>query len=75
MSEDHISDLWLLFKEYTDKKQLSILAERYIDLLADYGVQDDILIASLGHDSTLDGAIKYYLDLDNVEDDEDDEDY
>ena len=40
MDESQIVDIWTLFKEYTDKKNIEIAAERYVDLLADYGVDD-----------------------------------
>jgi hypothetical protein len=60
----------MLFKQYTDKKQLEIAAEKYIDLLADQGVSDIVLQDAMGMDAVLDDAIVYYLDLD-VLDDED----
>jgi hypothetical protein len=40
--------------------------------LADYGVSDETFKEVLGTDSNLDEAIGYYLDLDNVEDDDED---
>ena len=70
MNEEHISDIWTMFKEYTDKKQVDLVAEKYVDLLADYGVSDETFKEVIGTDSTLDEAISYYLDLDNVDDDE-----
>ena len=72
MNEEHISDIWTMFKEYVDKKQMDLVAEKYVDLLADYGVSDETFKEVLGTDSSLDEAIGYYLDLDNVDDDEDD---
>jgi hypothetical protein len=63
MNESQVVEVWTLFKEYIDKKALEIAAERYVDLLADYGVADDILTNSLGTDSTLDDAINYFLDV------------
>ena len=71
LSETQIGDIWLMFVEYIDKKQLETVAERYIDLLADFGVQDRVFKDATGVDETLDQAIGYYLN-----DDEDgDEDY
>ena len=70
MNEDQIADVWTMFKEYLDKKHVEMAAERYVDLLADYGVSDETFKECFGHDSVLDAAIKYYLDLD-----EDNEDY
>lgn len=67
MNENQIADIWLLFKEYADKKALESLAERYVDLLADHGVSDKTLKEAIGFESTLDEAIEYYLDQDNEE--------
>ena len=70
MNEENIADIWTLFKEYLDKKQIEIVAEKFVDLMADYGVSDQTLKEVMGHDLTLDEAIHYYLDLDNIDDDE-----
>lgn len=67
MNENQIADIWLLFKEYTDKKALESLAERYVDLLADHGVSDKTLKEAIGFELTLDEAIEYYLDQDSEE--------
>jgi len=71
MEENRIIDTWMLFREYLDKKQIEIVAEKYIDMLADYGVDEESLTNALGSDGSLDEAIRYYLDLDG----EDEEDY
>ena len=71
MDETHIADIWMMFKEYIDKKQLEIAAERYVDLLADYGVEDEAIQAAAGSDTVLDDAISYYLELDEDPDEED----
>jgi hypothetical protein len=77
MNENQIADIWLLFKEYSDKKALESLAERYVDLLADHGVSDKTLKEAIGFEATLDEAIEYYLDQDSEEslDEEDNWDY
>jgi hypothetical protein len=64
MDESQVVDVWMLFKEYLDKKQIELAAERYIDLCADYGVSDIALKDALGNDAVLDSAINYYLDID-----------
>jgi hypothetical protein len=69
MTEEHIADLWNLFKEYLDKKNIDLAAERYIDLLADYGVDDVTLTSVLGTDKNLDAAINYYLDIEDSDED------
>ena len=70
MNEEHISDIWTMFKEYVDKKQMDLIAEKFVDLLADYGVSDETFKEVIGTDSNLDEAISDYLDLDNIDDDE-----
>jgi hypothetical protein len=64
MNEEQIGDIWTLFKEYLDKKQIEVVAEKFVDLLADYGVDDTVFKEALGVDSDLDAAIGYYLDID-----------
>jgi hypothetical protein len=72
LNESQIGDIWLIFADYIDKKQLEVAAERYIDLLADYGVSDKVLQSATGVDETLDSAIECYLD---EESDDGDDDY
>lgn len=71
MNETHIADIWMMFKEYIEKKQVEIAAERFVDLLADYGVEDEDFRNIIGSDSDLDQAISYYLELDEEVDEED----
>jgi hypothetical protein len=76
MNEEQIADIWILFKEYIDKKQVELAAEKYVDHLADYGIDDHQFKDLLGIDSALDEAISYYLDIDSdlyIDEDEDDE--
>ena len=73
LNETQVGDVWLMFVEYMDKKQLETVAERYIDMLADFGVPDKVFKDATGVDEILDKAIGYYLNEDEVE--EDDEDY
>lgn len=70
LNETQIGDIWLLFVDYIDKKQVEVAAERYVELLADHGVRDSVLEGATGVDGTLDAAIEYYLDQDDYEDDE-----
>ena len=65
----------MLFKEYIDKKALDLVAERYVDLLADHGISDKILSSASGHDDVLDEAIEYYLDDEDDEDDYDEDNW
>ena len=64
MEPEQVQEVWTVLKEYFDKKQVEQAAERYVDLLADYGLDDKDFVACLGADSDLDNAISYYLDID-----------
>jgi hypothetical protein len=75
LNETQVGDIWLNFVEYIDKKQLETVAERYVDLLADFGVSDKVFKESLGVDEILDQAIGYYLNDDEDLDEDDNEDY
>jgi len=65
MNEEFVTDLWDLFKSYLDKKHIEIAAEKYIDMLIDYGVDDIQLKEMLGNEKHLDAAIQYYLEMDD----------
>lgn len=77
MNENQIADIWMLFKEYIDRKVVDAVAERYVDLLADYGISDKVMESATGHDEDLDSAIEFYLDEhdDEEEFEEDNWDY
>ena len=77
MNEYQIIDIWVGLKEYFDKKQIDIIASKYVDILADNGVQDHVFKHVLGNDDDLDQAIDYYLDDSGDEDeiDYESEDY
>ena len=72
LNDTQIADVWLLFVDYLDKKQIDVVAERYVELLADNGASDRALQGAMGVEHSLDNAIEYYLN-DNEEDDEVDE--
>jgi hypothetical protein len=71
LNETQVGDVWLMFIEYIDKKQVETVAERYIDLLADFGVSDKTLQDATGVDEILDQAISYYLNEDEAPEDDD----
>ena len=71
LSETQIGEGWLNFVEYIDKKQLDAVAERYVEMLVDFGVTDRTLQNAAGVDTILDQAIAYYLHDDSEDDDED----
>ena len=70
LTETQIADVWILFSEYIDKKIIDVAAERYVDLLADFGTSDRVLEGATGVDAVLDQAIEYYLDEESDEDDD-----
>ena len=71
LNETQLADVWLLFSEYIDKKTIEIVAERYVDLLADFSVSDRVLKNATGVDEVLDQAIEYYLDESSDDSDDD----
>jgi len=63
-------EIWQLFKEYVDRKQsMDVVAEKFVDLMADYGVDDEEFQNALGADDDLDQAIQYYLDAESEDED------
>jgi hypothetical protein len=73
LNETQIGDIWLLFSDFIDKKQMEAVAERYVDLLADHGVSDKVMQGVAGVDPILDQAIDYYMDEEDASDDDDDD--
>ena len=71
LNEAQIGEVWVLFADYIDKKQIDLVAERYVELLADFGVNDQSLQSLNGNDPHLDLAISYYLEDDEVDDTDD----
>lgn len=65
LNETQIGEVWLLFADYLDKKQADVVAERFVELLVDIGVNDRTLQNSTGVDQVLDQAIAYYLEEDD----------
>ena len=72
MDVEQAIDVWNLFKEYVDKKQIELVAEKFVDMMADYGIDDHQLKELVGNCSYLDEAIAYYLDIDDIDADEED---
>lgn len=71
MNESFIIALWDIFKEYGDKKQMTIIAERFVDILSEHGTTEHNLEEALGHDEYLDDAIREMLDIEEEEFEED----
>ena len=75
MDGSQIIEFWQVFKEYIDKKHIETVAERYVDLCADFGTDDEAFRDALGSDNELDKAIGYYLEEDVELDEATEEDY
>ncbi|MGY8864731.1 MAG: hypothetical protein ACKVJK_03775 [Methylophagaceae bacterium] len=75
MEVEQAIDVWNLFKEYVDKKQVELVAEKFVDLLADHGFDDQQIKEISGFDNHLDEAISYYLDEDVETYDDEEEDF
>lgn len=71
MNDTQISEIWTLFKEYIRKEDISVAAESFVDLLADFNIKDKVLEGALGVDPDLDAAIEYYLEDDSEDEEED----
>jgi|APCry1669189599_1035237.scaffolds.fasta_scaffold05377_2 hypothetical protein len=72
MNEALFLEIWDLMREYGDKKQTSIFAAKFADLLSENGIKENTLVSMMGHDDDLDEALKEIL---GTEDDEDDYGY
>ena len=72
ITESQIGEIWLLLSEYVDKKQIESAAERYVELLSDFGVRERTLEHITGVDPVLEDAIGIFLD-EVVEIDEEEE--
>lgn len=73
MNENQITDIWMLFKEYVDRKVVDTVAERYVSMLIDHDVSEKQLSNALGHDDVLDDAISAELGESDDDYDYDDE--
>ena len=60
-------DVWNLIKSYVPTKDKSVVAERFVDIAMDNGIEDQELEELIGHDDDLDEAIKYNLDVEEDE--------
>ena len=71
MESGLIVDLWNTFKDSVDKKNIETVAEKFVDVCADYGTDDIHFRDAMGSCDILDAAINYYLDEDYDDYDDD----
>jgi len=72
METQMLIDVWGLMKAYVSAKDKSIVAEKFVDIAMDNGVEDEELKELIGHDDELDEAIRYKLDIEQDEEDYED---
>ena len=68
MESSMVVDIWNTFKDSIDKKHIETIAEKYVDVCADFGTDDTAFRDAMGSCDFLDAAITYYLDIDEDED-------
>jgi hypothetical protein len=73
MNDEQIVELWTMLENYIDKKHLEICVERYLDMIVDFGADDETVKNCLGHSTALDNAINYYFDIDELDSYDDDD--
>ena len=49
MEESQIVDIWTVFKDSIDKKNIEVVAERYVEVCADFGANDEAFRSALGN--------------------------
>lgn len=69
MDSSQIVDIWNIFKDSLDKKTIDTVAEKFVDVCADYGTEDMSFRDAMGSCDILDSAISYYLDEPTDEED------
>ncbi|MBR19542.1 MAG: hypothetical protein CMA64_05300 [Euryarchaeota archaeon] len=67
MESSQIVDIWNTFKDSLDKKHIETVAEKYVDVCADFGADDTEMRDAMGSCDFLDAAITYYLDIGDEE--------
>lgn len=73
MNDDLIADIWTVLVEHILEKHRSDAATEYVNALLDHGVKESAVTDMLGIDPYLDVAIRYAVDGEESEiDDEDD---
>jgi hypothetical protein len=69
MKEDLIADIWTLVIEHIPEKYRKDVAADFVNTLLDYGIKDSVLDSLKGIDSSLDDAINYVIDGDDIDED------
>lgn len=67
MENQMLIDVWSLVKAYVPSKDKGIVANKFVDIISDNGVDEEELRELMGHDDELDEAIKLMIDEDEEE--------
>ena len=62
MNETSCLLIWDYIKNYFNKNDLELAANKFVDALVEIGVTDDQLRNLVGHDDAIDDAVQYYLE-------------
>lgn len=71
MDESLIMEVWDIFREYVPEKNKETAANQYVDFLVGKDVDGATLESLIGYDAYLDDAIRYVLDADGADLDDD----
>lgn len=63
MTANQLLEIWMLFKDYLDKKTADAAAEKFVEMISDFGFDDQEFKELLDNDEILDDAIKNYIDF------------
>lgn len=63
-------DVWGLIKSYVPSKDRSVVAEKFVDIALDHGIEDHELRELMGNDEELDEIIKENLDAEYVDEED-----
>ena len=70
METQMLIDVWGLIKSYVPSKDRSVVAEKFVDIALDHGIEDHELRELMGNDEELDEIIKENLDAEYVDEED-----
>jgi hypothetical protein len=70
METEMLIDVWGLLKSYVPSKDKSVVAERFVHIALDHGIEDHELKELMGNDEDLDEIIKENLDAEYLDDED-----
>ena len=73
MKEDLIADIWNVVIGHIPEKQRADVAADFVNALLDHGIKDSVLESLQGVDPSLDDAIDYAIDGEEIEEEHEDD--